>query len=431
MEKVMQHIWGHRLWTPARLVTVDGREIEVLDPGIQNKDAGPDFFNAKVRIDGKTWAGNVEIHVKASDWKRHGHDGDTAYGNVILHVVGKDDMRIRRRDGVEIPQVVMACAEQYKDELDHLTDRPDYELACFRQMQSVPQIYRTDWLTALAFERMQEKANRFIDIMRRTGQKWNETLYIVLARALGFRVNSEPFERLAAATPLSVLLHYQYNTQTIESILFGQAGLLDAVAEGSAEAQYLDALRRDYDFFSRKHSLHRPSELGWKLARMRPQNFPHRRIAWLASLISRGFLIANEISTIDSAESARRLFENNLSSFWASHFTFAPSSGHISPHLSRTASDVLIINVVVPAMLAYSKLFGGDCTLETCTQILQSLPPENNRIVRLFGQAGVECPDAFASQALIQLRRAYCEPRKCLDCRFGHRFIAQAVRCRK
>lgn len=429
MEQFLQQIWQQRMWKHDRLVTVGGEPVEVLDPGLLNHDAGPDFFNAKIKIGGKIWVGNVEVHVRASDWHRHRHDSDPAYGTVILHVVLHDDARITRPDGSEIPQLVLACAGDFKKLCDRMTDRPDSELACFRNIASVPDLYRTDWLTALAFERMHAKAEHLMGIMPRTGGNWRGALYVLLARALGFGVNSEPFERLALATPLSVLLHHQNDCHSVESILMGQAGLLDEDAAGGAEKEYIDALRRDYDFLSRKYSLVRPSALGWKLARMRPQNFPHRRIAWLAAAVAGGFSIATDLAAVADADSARRLFDVTLSPFWSSHYTFAPAEGCApGSRLSRSAVDILIINVIVPALLAYSRTYGNGDAVSGCTAILQSLPPENNRVVRLFVSAGIGCPDAFTSQALVQLRRCYCEPRKCIYCRFGQRFLHDARR---
>ncbi len=430
MEKLLQHIWQHRLWMPEKLETVSGETVEVLDPGLLNHDAGPDFFNAKLRIDGRTWAGNVEVHVRASDWKRHGHDSDPAYGTVILHVVGSDDARITRDDGSEIPQLVLHCAERYKELLDKLMDRPEYELACFRQLENVPQIYRTDWLTALAFERIHSKTERLIETMQRTDGQWRAAFFVTLARGLGFGINGEPFERLALATPLNVLLRHQGDCHVIESILFGQATLLNgAETAGMLETEYLNSLRRDYDFFRQKYHLQQPSGLAWKMARMRPQNFPHRRIAWLAAVLAQGFNIAADLASVKDIDSARELFSTELNTFWASHFSFAPTTASSSnPCLSRSAIDILIINVIVPAMQAYATLYGNKENLRECSQILQSLPPEDNRIVRLFRSAGIDCPDAFTSQALVQLRRAYCEPRKCLYCRFGMRFLTAAAR---
>ena len=424
MEKLMQYVWQHRLWKPTDLTTVDGEAVEVLDPGLLNHDAGPDFFNAKIKIGERLWAGNVEIHVKASDWYRHGHDTDPAYSSVILHVVADSDSRVKRPDGVAIPQLAVGSIDSFGKAYREMVENPRLELACAEGLASIPPLHRSDWITSLAFERIYAKAEHFAEIINHCDGDWRTGLYVLLARALGFSINSVPFERLALATPLPRLLHHQGNLTTIEGALFGQAGLIGAPLANTPEAEYAAALCREYDFLKAKYGFSAPGNLGWKLARMRPQNFPHRRIAFLARLVSDGFTLAHSLLAITDIASAREQFKQSLSPFWAQHFTFAPSAERLSPRLGVKAIDSLIINVVVPALYCYSMKYGGPDRLNTCVELLQSLPPEDNRIVRLFTEAGIECPDAFTSQALIELRREYCEPRKCLYCRFGHRILA-------
>lgn len=423
MEKVIQYMWQHRLWLPAPLTTVHGEPIEVLDPGMQNLDAGPDFFNAKVRIGDRTWAGNVEIHERASDWKRHGHDSDRAYDSIILHVVTADDTRIHRFDGTEIPQAVLPSALDFKKIYDDMTASPECELPCRAMLADIPALYRTDWLTSLAFERIHAKAEHVGEIMRRTGHEWRGAVYVLLARALGFGINGDAMERLAIATPLQVLSHHQGDIRAVESMLFGQAGFLDMTGGSDTEEKYLAALRQDYNFLRQKYNLKQPADLCWKMARMRPPSFPYRRIAYLARMVCDGFRIAAELSWTESIDDARRLFAATLGDFWASHYSFEPASDRPGPNLSKSSVDILIINVVVTALYAYSKIYGDRNSIEKCVALLQSLPAENNRITRLFTEAGIECRDAFTSQALIQLRRCYCEPRKCLRCRFGSRLL--------
>lgn len=421
----MQYVWQHRLWLPSDLATVDGEAVEVLDPGLPNHDAGPDFFNAKVRIGRRTWAGNVEIHVRASDWKRHGHSDDRAYDSVILHVVADSDSRISRPDGNIIPQMILRCAEDFSKLYSEMVDSTAHELACFDKIASLQSIYINDWLTALAFERIYAKADRLDAIMKRSGGDWRTALYVLLARSLGFSTNSDAFERLALATPLPNLMRHQRDISAVEAALFGQAGLLENIPDDdSAETAYMRRLRQNYDFMSAKYGWHRPASLGWKMARMRPQNFPHRRIAFLAKVISDGFGMASTLHAVQGIDDARALFSTTLSPFWSTHYTFAPTGERMAPRLARKSVESLIINVAVPAMYLFGARFGTGDMLGTCVDVLQALPPEDNRIVRLFVQAGIECPDAFTSQALIELRRSYCEQRKCLYCRFGHRFLA-------
>lgn len=423
-EKLMQYVWQHRLWLPDDMRTVDGQALEVLDPGMLNTDSGPDFFNAKVRINGHLWAGNIEIHVRASDWHRHGHDADRAYDTVVLHVVDTDDCRITRPGGEAIPQAVMSCARNFSRSYDEMVNKPGSGLACADEISTLPRIYLTDWITALAFERLYAKADRIEALAERLNGDWREAIYVTLARALGFHTNSDALERLALATPLSRLLHHQGQTLSIEGALFGQAGLIPELPIGSAEGDYASRLIAEYNFLAAKYGLARPKSLVWKMARMRPQNFPHRRIAVLAAMVADGFDIARKILAVRNADEAAALFNVRLSEFWTSHYTFDPSDSRVNSALGRNSINTLIINVVVPILYAYGRVYGNSDMQEKAVDILQSLPAEQNSVIRLFEAGGISCPDAFTGQALIELRRSYCEPRKCLYCRFGHRFLA-------
>ena len=428
MEKIMQYVWQHRLWRPrGGMVTADGRRIEILDPGLLNTGSGPDFFNAKENIDGRTWAGNIEIHVRASDWHRHGHDGDKAYDNVILHVVETDDCRIIRPDGEEIPQLVMPCAEAIAEKA-RLLECAGSELPCGEFISRVPSIYLSDWITALGMERLYEKSDRMLAYADRFGNDWKTVIYVALGRALGFNTNAEAFERLASATPLNFLMRHAGNLTSIEGVLFGQAGLLEPLSDADP---YVSSLKREYEFLQRKYSLVRPSYLAWKLGRIRPQNFPHRRIALLARMICDGFPVGYALTSVETEEQARALFDIRLTGYWANHYTFdSNDDAACHPHsetraLSRASVDLLLINVVAPIMHAYGRAMGHPDLCQRAADLLQSLPPENNMFVRMFAGSGLACHDAFGSQALIRLRRAYCEPRKCLYCRIGHRFLRE------
>lgn len=420
----MQYVWQHRLWLPSDMVTVDGTAVEVIDPGLLNTNSGPDFFNAKIRIDGRTWVGNIEIHVKASDWHRHGHQTDPAYDNVILHVVQYDDMRIARRNGDVIPQIVMSCASDFSIQYHRMVNNNDMQPSCASELKTLPHIFITDWLDSLAFERLYSKADRVESYLQRFENSWRDATYILLARGLGFSTNSDAFERLATITPLKALLRHQGDTSSIEAMLFGQAGLLDATPGGEVEAAYLNSLRRDYAFLSTKYKLHPPLQNAWRMARMRPQNFPHRRIALMAELISRGFLLGYNVFNITTVEHATSLLNVPLRGFWQTHYTFGGPSQRCPEGLSTSSIQSLIINVVVPLLYSYGTTYGKDELQEKAISLLQELPAEENVIVRQFKSAGIECTDAFTSQALIELRRCYCDTRKCLYCRLGHRFLA-------
>lgn len=415
----MQYAWEHRLFPPGAVATVDGEPVRIIDPGRRNVDAGPDFFNAKIDIAGRRWAGNVEIHVRASDWHRHHHDGDPAYDSVILHVVDTSDTRIVRSNGETIPQMVMPRRQDLETRYRSLVERADLDIPCAPRLAAMDSLRRRSWLTALAFERLYDKEDRIDGIRRRLGGDYEQATYVTVARCLGFSVNADPFERLALATPLNILGKHSDSLVTIEAILFGQSGLLDAPA--AAGDPYATELMKEYRFMARKFSLRAPVSLGWKMSRMRPANFPHRRIATLAAMLAGGFRMHSRLLSALVAEQARMLFTPAMSPYWQCHYTFggaeSPSAGRT---LSRSSAELMVINAAVPLIHSYATARGDDALAEQAIEMLQSLPAERNSIVEAFARAGLRAESAFDSQAIIQLRRRYCQERRCLACRIGH-----------
>lgn len=430
MERLMQYVWQHGLWRPGELRTVDGRRVSVIDRGQLNTDAGPDFFNAKVKIDGETWIGNIEIHVRASDWHRHGHQQDPAYDSVVLHVVDRDDCRIRRSNGEEIPQMLLQCAPNFREHYDRLVTPSLETLSCGPQLASIPVLAVTDWLTSLGCERLQMKATRIKDLVKACQGNWREAVYHTLARALGFGLNGDAFERLARAVPHKILLRHADSPMIVEGLLFGQAGLIprrSELAEASLEEKNrVEALEREYEFMQRKFSLLPPATpIQWKMARLRPQNFPYRRIAALAVLGVHTSRFCEHLLDVRTETEAAALFDIKVNSFWERHYSFTGPTPRPMRVLGSEAVRNLIINVVASCQYAFGELYRRPALCEQAVELLESMAPERNNIVRLFGGWHVECRSAFESQALVQLRRSYCETRKCLYCRFGHRLLAE------
>ena len=422
----MQFVWQHRLGVDTNTLTADGRRVRIIDQGRLNTDAGPDFFNASVQIGDETWAGNVEIHVRASDWYRHHHDTDPAYDSVILHVVQHDDAPVYRKNGTVIPQMVMHCSPDAAKRCNMLLNHAPTTLPCVNTIKSLPHIYHTDWLTALAMERLYKKNTRILDIVAQTGGHWEGAAYVTLARGLGFGLNSEPFETLAKNLPLKFLNRHHDELQTVEALLFGQAKLIPDPSDG--ENPYASRLRMEFDFMARKFGLS-PVPLSWKMARTRPQNFPHRRLALLAQMIHQGFYLVGKLDDARTIDDMRGLFNVELTGFWTNNYTFAGKGGGCTPRaLSRASIDTLIINVAIPLLHARATSRGDLDGMSRCAELLEQLGSEENSIVRLFAEAGVESTDAFTSQALIELRREYCEKKKCIYCRFGHRMLSAEIR---
>lgn len=426
MERLMQYVWKHRLWAPSSMHTVDGRHVRVIDPGLENTNSGPDFFNAKIMIDDRLWAGDVEIHVRASDWHRHNHDGDPAYDSVILHVVDRDDDVILRSNGEAIPQMRMPCTPDFHRHYSALVDRADIDLPCASTIPDNSSIYIVDWLSTLAYERLYDKSERISSLLSRLGGDWESVCYVTVARALGFGINGDPFERLALSLPLNFIGKHSDSLFSIEALLFGQSGLLDdAVSRGDS---YAVALAREYAFMAHKFGLSKPQSLGWKMSRMRPANFPHRRIATLAAMLHGGFRMMSRFLDIKNIDDAETILSPSLTGYWEHRYSFGAESPQVATRLSRSSIAGIVINAVVPLMYAYADSHARTELADHAVELLQTLPPERNSIIDLFARAGIKATDAFTSQALIQLRKAYCQNRKCLYCRIGHRLLSSRSR---
>lgn len=453
MEKLMQYVWAHRLWDYTPLVTADGRKVRIIHPGTLNPDAGPDFFNASIEIGGQRWAGNIELHVNASDWYRHGHQNDRAYDTVILHVVMRDDSPVTRPDGSVIPQITVRCSAEAAARCNMLLQGAAAMLPCARTIRALPALFHTEWISALTLERLYEKSDRILSLVELTEGDWEAAAYITLSRALGFGLNAEPFEVLAKNLPLKFLNRHRDELVTVESLIFGQAGMIPAPAPD--EDPYLTRMRSEYAFMAHKFSL-RPLPLQWKFSRTRPQNFPFRRLAALAAKINQGFSLIGRLDDIITAFHRRRQtvldetasyqpgmpdtklpsapsladiraeFDIRLTGFWATRYSFS-STGASPKALSESSIDRLVINVAIPLMLARAVVKGDHLAISVIPELLQSFRPEDNKDVRLFASAGLQCRDAFDSQGLIQLRRNYCEKNKCIYCRFGHRMLSAEI----
>ena len=407
------------------LTDADGAPVEVIDPGNLNSDAGPDFFNSKIKINGTEWVGNIEIHVKASDWMRHGHDTDPAYDSIILHVVNISDRRIHRRDGSLIPQVEITIPQDFLQTYASLTEATT-SVKCASAIPTLPGLTITDWLESLSIERIQAKAQKTRDILTLTSNDWEQTCFVMLARALGFGLNGDPFEMLARSVPLRILHHHSDNPLQLQAILFGQAAMLDSSLHIFDE--YYQLLCREYYFLARKYGL-RPMRPGlWKYARTRPQNFPHRRIAMLAKACEGGFSLFSKIlANAGDPDKLRGHFRWQLSGYWHTHFSFDVEAHGIADTLSEASISLVVINAVAPLLYAYGASRGDPELAERGLDLLSAIPPENNAITRVWNQLGIRADNALRSQALIHLRKEYCDNRKCLSCRWGHSLLRKTL----
>lgn len=424
MEELYHYLWKYKMMGRTLLLN-SGQRAEIIDPGIHNHDSGPDFFNAKIKIDGQLWAGNVEIHVKASDWHRHGHDHDPAYNDIILHAVSIDDATIYRSDGTPIPQAVLTMPESFFLTLSHLENGFE-SVRCAGKLHTLSPIQISDWVETLGVIRLQAKAQRVADTLKATGGDWESTCFITLARALGFGLNAQPFEMLARSLPIKFAARHSDNLFQLEALLFGQAGMLDSSVHILDE--YYQSLCREYYFLARKYNLRPLRPDIWKYARTRPQNFPHRRIAMLAKALEGGFtMLSRLIDTDGKRENIYPLFDWKLTGYWHDNSGFGLPAKTPSDALGRSSADLLLINFAAPMIYSYHCIHGDSEKAEKACDLLCDIKPESNTYVTHWSTLGLKCADAFQSQALLHLRKEYCDTRKCRDCRFGHLLLRKAA----
>lgn len=417
MERLFQYLWKHNM-TQKELRLEGGEALEILSPGTLNLDAGPDFANARLRIDGTEWVGNVEIHVKASDWYAHNHHTNPAYDSVVLHVVAISDRQVSRTDGSNIPQLTLTYPEQFFS-LYELLSREIAEVRCAGWLNSVPRLIKEGWLEALTVERLQQKSSRILEMVTNMHGDWETVTFISLARALGFGLNADPFEILARSIPLNYLMRHSDNLMQLEALLFGQAGMLDTSVHIFDE--YYQSLCREYFFLARKYNLHPMRRDLWKYARTRPQNFPHRRIALLARVLLGGFNMKTDLwETRGNLSEIEKLFNWRLDGYWLKHIAFDYEGGSGGAVLGKGSVNLLAINFAAPMIYSMAKAQGEYERGEEALNIWETLPEESNRYITNWKSKGMECRSAARSQALLQLRKEYCDRSRCLDCRIGN-----------
>ncbi|GET30859.1 DUF2851 family protein [Prolixibacter sp. SD074] len=418
-EEFLHFIWKHRLYQSRQLKTINGEPIEILQPGIHNLHAGPDFSDARIRIDGTLWVGSVELHRKSSDWKRHGHDKDQAYNNVILHVVAEYDEPVINTLDVELPTLILKWAGAIEENYHELTESKDW-VACASRLFRVDPFRVKFFLNGVMIERLKEKSEMVNEILRDTNGDWGETFYRMLARGFGFKENAQPFEMLARSLPQKILAHHHDSLQQTEALLFGQSGLLGE--ELFADDYYL-SLRKEYRFLATKYSLKPIAGHLWKFMRMRPVNFPTIRLAQFARLIYNSQGLLGKLLEARNIDEIRGWFQVVASPYWDMHYHFNRESPVREKKLGEQSFRLLVINVLVPFYFLYGEHQNKLYLKNRALQLLEDLPAEDNMVIRKWKLAGIEADNALESQALLHLKSRYCALKQCLSCGIGHKII--------
>lgn len=419
-EQFLHYLWQHKYFFLPNLTTTSGEMLTILNTGIHNLDGGPDFLNAKLRIGELEWAGNVEIHLKASDWIKHQHQINEAYDNIILHVVYDADVQIFRKSGDGIPtfQIKGHFNEAMYDTFQEM-ETSNRWIACEKQISTVPRITFELWLERLLIERLEEKTT-LLDVHLQQNQfDWEQSFFESVASSFGLKVNSMAFELLAKATPLSLLQKHADNLFQIEALLFGQSGLLD----DSYDDDYPNLLWKEYQFLQTKYALIPIDKAVWNFLRLRPSSFPTHRIAQLAQLVYQNKSLFSKAVVSINITSLFALFQVDTSEYWHSHYLFDKKSKVNGHKLGITMVNLIVINSVIPYLFLYGKHYGKESYTKKALDLHDLLPSEDNLIIRGFKSLNINTTTAFRSQSLLQLKKKYCDHKKCLDCAIGNHLI--------
>ena len=419
-EEFLQYIWENKLFLYETAKTTTSEVVEIIDVGKRNTDSGPDFFNAKIKIDRTIWAGNIEIHKKSSDWKKHKHQTDKAYDNVILHVVENDDSPVIRSNNKRIPTLLLKYPEQLKINYNNLLDSKTW-IACQNQFHKINPVILQLGFNRLMIERLENKTDEIFERLQQNNNDWNETFYQSMAKMFGFKVNAVPFELLAKSVSLKTLAKHKNNLFQLEALLFGNSGLLNNQLLGD---DYYLQLRDEYSYLYKKYQLKGIESHLWKFMRLRPGNFPTIRISQLAALIHRSQGLFSKIIENEDIYSLKKLFKVQASEYWNLHYSFnKPSPRNSKKELGEKSINTLIINVVIPFLFVYGEKQNKEHLKNRAIEFLEQLPAENNSILTKWKKLGIEVHSAFESQALLQLKNIYCEKKKCLNCQIGVKLI--------
>lgn len=416
-EDLIHYIWKTKRLDYSKLNTTRGEELIIKKWGFHNHHSGPDFSNGQISIDGMTWAGNIEMHVKSSDWHKHGHTSDPAYDNVILHVVWDHDQEILDKNNEAIPTLDLS---EYVDAtlMDnyHELMLNQYRIPCEKLLSKVDLSHMNLWLNKVLVERISNKSAYLESLLEQTHNDWNQVFFIALCRYLGTKVNAEPMEQLARSFDLSIIWKNKDQLSNIEALLFGQAGML---IDSNGDDYYL-SLRNTYQHLSTKYQLQNIDPVAWKFARMRPANFPTIRIAQLAKLfVSHDGIFAKLLAAKNISE-INNLLKINPSEYWDNHYRFNKESIFKEKPIGDNLVQIIIINVVVPLLFLYGKKHDDIEYQDKAIALLENVKAENNKITRLWKELGIKADSAYFSQALIQLKINYCDHKKCMTCQVGN-----------
>ena len=422
-EEFLHYLWQFQKFDFTRAITSDGETLEILETGSHNLYSGPDFFNAKIRISNQVWAGNIEIHLKSSHWYAHAHELDPNYDSVILHVVWENDVSVFRKDNSKIPCLALknlvhpATLANYQN----LLEKKHLWINCENDFKNFNKFEIDHWLERLYFEKLEEKTKLILNLLEKSENNWEAVLFKMLARSFGLNVNGEAFLSMASSFNFNLLAKNQKLT-SLEALLFGQAGLLNADFKDNYEKQ----LYEEYQFLKHKNNLQNEHLIPPKYFRLRPDNFPNIRLAQLAAVYTKHTALFSKITKLNTKEELYDFFEVDIAPYWQTHYNFDKEHKPRNKKLSKAFIDLLIINCLIPMRFSFASRMGEEQNLELLN-LISSLPPEHNAIIKKFnGLRKNTASTALDSQALIRLKSHYCDKNRCLKCELGVQLLQRA-----
>ena len=414
-EDFLHYLWKFKKFDALNLRTFNDEEITIINVGQYLELAGPDFFNAQITIGNQKWAGNVEIHLKSSDWYVHHHEIDSAYENVILHVVWEHDTEIYRSNNIEIPVLELkkhvdpATIQNYQSLM-----APKSWIFCEKQIKEVDEFIFKNWQERLFFERLERKSKPIFDLLEETSQDWEAVLFSLLARNFGLNTNGDAFFKMAQTIPFSIIRKESFEVENLEALFFGLAGLLDSEKEDN----YYKDLKIRYFYLLHKYQLEHLMADQVQFFKHRPDNFPTIRLSQLANLYHTHQNLFSKISTLLSLKNSAQVFQIGVSPYWENHYQFDKESPIKKKMLSKSFIDLLLVNTIIPLQFAFAKSQGKEIT-EDLINLLNGLNPEKNAIIDKFSSFGIVSKNAFDTQSLLQLKKEYCNKSRCLECALG------------
>lgn len=416
-EDFLHYVWKHQLFSKTNLQSTEFNPIEIVFAGIYNTNSGPDFLNGKIKIDNILWAGNVEIHVKSSDWYLHQHENDANYDSVILHVVWEDDVEVFSKNNLPLPTINISklVANDLLMNYKKLYSKEQRWIPCENSINTVDSFVLDHWKERLFFERLEDKSVLISQLLNDSNNDYEAVIFKLLAKNFGLKTNAEAFLNFANSIDFSVVRKVKNDAFKLQALFFGQAGFL----ENNSEEKYVIDLKKEYDYLKHKFNL-KPIHNGqFQFFRMRPTNFPTIRIAQLASLYHKHHNLFSKLMSTSNVKEIYLLFSVDLDDFWKTHYTFQKTSSKSIKKITKPFIDLLLINTIVPLKFKYLKS-RGEVNETEFLALIQQLKPEKNSIIDKFKELEINSKNAFETQALLQLKNKYCAKKRCLQCAIGN-----------